>query len=101
MSMEADTKNTPVVDVSVEDPLNVSMEGDDGPVWDEAPRFSVETCPSDCVSVNLWYRAPLYEDPGVGKGGLHDSKCPDRLCVGASRVKTRRMPLVKSLMACS
>ena len=68
MSMEADTKNTPVVDVSVEDPLDVSMEGDDGPVWDEAPRFSVETCPSDCVSVNVWYRLLFTKTRGWGRG---------------------------------
>ena len=62
----ADMKNTPVVDVSVEDPLDVSMEGDDGPAWDKASEFSVETRPSDCVSVNLWERNPVYVDRGEG-----------------------------------
>ena len=65
--MEADTKNTHVVEVSVEDPLDVSMDGDDGSVWDEALEFSVETRSSYCVSVNLWDRDPVYDDPrGAG-----------------------------------
>ena len=61
----ADTKNTPVVDVLVEDPLNVRMEDDDEPVWDEATEVSIETRPSDCLSVNLWDRDLVHEDPGV------------------------------------
>ena len=63
--MEADTKNTLVVDVSVEDPLDVNMKGDVGLVWDESPEFSVEIRPSDCVDVNVWDRDPVYEDPEV------------------------------------
>ena len=83
--------------VSVEDPLDVSMEGDDGHVWDEYSMFSVETRPSDCVSKNLWDRDPVYEDPE----GLYESGCSHRLCVGSSRVKTGCISLMKSLMASS
>ena len=83
----ADAKNTPVVDVWVVNPLHSSMEGDDGPVWDEAPDFSVETRPSDCVDVNLWDRDPVYEDPV----GFYESGCPDRLCVWGLAGQTGRM----------
>ena len=76
--MEADTRNTLIVDVSDEDPLDVNTEGDDGPVWDEAPEFSLKTRHSDCVSVNMWDRDPVDEDPG----GLYESGCSDRLCGG-------------------
>ena len=72
--MESDTKNTPVVEVSVEVPLDVSMEGNDGPVWDEAPEVSVETRPIDCASVNWRDRDPVYKKRGVlNLGVLIDS----------------------------
>ena len=51
-SIAADTEDTPVVDTSVEDLVDDSMVGDEGSIWEEAPAFSVETCPRDCVSVN-------------------------------------------------
>ena len=41
----ADARSTPVVDVSVEDTLDVSTEGGDGPVWDQAPEFNGGTRP--------------------------------------------------------
>ena len=83
----ANARSTPVVDVSVEDQLDVSMESDDGPVWNEALEFSVETRPSDCVSVNWWDRDPVCKDSGVftSLGVLIDSVW------GASRAKTGRM----------
>ena len=52
-SVETGTKNTPVVDVSAENPFDDSVESDDVPLWDETPQFSVEAYPGDCVNVNL------------------------------------------------
>ena len=40
------------MDTSVEDLVEDSIVGDEGFIWKEAPEFSVETCPRDCVSVN-------------------------------------------------
>ena len=74
----ADTKDTPVVDMSVEDMVDDTIVGDEGYIWEEVPKFSVETCSRDCVSVNWWVRDAVYEDPG----GLYKSGCPDKLCVG-------------------
>ena len=51
-SIAADTEDTPVVDTSVENLVDDSIVGDVGAIWKEAPEFSVETCPRDCVSEN-------------------------------------------------
>ena len=66
------------MDMSVEDLVDDSIVGDEGSIWEEAPEFSVETCPRECVSVNWWVRDPVYEDPW----GLYKSGCPYKLCVG-------------------
>ena len=59
------------MDLSVEDPLHISMEGDDGPIWDQAPEFSVEPRLSDCVDVNLFDKDPVHEGPeGIYESGV-------------------------------
>ena len=96
-SIVADTEDTPVVDTSVEDMVDDSIVGDEGSIWEETPEFSVETCPRDRVSINWWDRDPVYEDPG----GLYESGCPDKLCVGTSRSRTGPISLGMSLMVSS
>ena len=73
-----DTEDTPVVDTSVEDLVDDRIVCDEGSIWEEVPEFNVETCPRDCLSVNWWDMDPVYEDTG----GLYESGCPDKLCVG-------------------